>query len=67
MNALAEIRNDVAHGNAPLGEIFHPDNEGKSAKEIIVHLENIKYLLDHLCLTFSDFLSGRRYVVLQSA
>lgn len=52
LTALATMRNDVAHGNAPIGEVFHPDIPGKSPAEIQRHLQNIEHLIDHVCLTF---------------
>lgn len=61
LNALSTLRNDIAHGNAPIGELFHPDVPGKSARQIEAHLENIERLIDHVALAFHEYGKSRLY------
>ncbi|WP_396653357.1 MAE_28990/MAE_18760 family HEPN-like nuclease [Microbacterium esteraromaticum] len=61
LNALSTLRNDIAHGNAPIGELFHPDVPGKSARQIEAHLENLERLIDHVALAFHEYGKSRLY------
>lgn len=61
LNALSVLRNDVAHCNTPLEEVFHPDVAGKSAADIERHLRNTERLIDHICLVFADYGASRSY------
>lgn len=63
LNAMSTLRNDVAHGNAPLSEIFHPQNFGKSAADLAEHIRQSVRLIDHVCLSVSSYASGRKYRV----
>ncbi len=61
LKALAVLRNDVAHANAPLDEVFHPDVPGKSAKDLESHLRNVERLIDHICLAFAEYGASAAY------
>lgn len=59
--ALVRMRNDVAHANDQIQEIFHEQVTGKSAADIAGHIVNIRSLLDHFCLSLSSYTSEKRY------
>lgn len=61
LNALSTIRNDVAHGNIPISEIFHRQVTGKTADAMAHHIQNLILLVDHFCLSLSSYAVERRY------
>lgn len=61
LNALASIRNDVAHGNAPISEIFHEQTKGRSATDLAEHLRHTVKILDHYCLHLASYGASRGY------
>ncbi|MGV8883604.1 MAG: hypothetical protein ACOH19_15770 [Rhodoglobus sp.] len=61
LNAISTMRNDVAHANDPISEIFHQDVPGKSAADIANHIMQLTRLVDHFCLSLSSYASGRKY------
>lgn len=63
LNAMSTMRNDVAHGNDPLSEIFHEQVLGKSAADIAQHILQLIRLVDHFCLSLSSYASERKYKV----
>lgn len=63
LNAMSTMRNDVAHGNAPLSEIFHEQVHGKSSEDIAQHILHIVRLIDHFCLSLSDYVTDRKFRV----
>lgn len=63
LSAMSSMRNDVAHGNDPLFEIFHEQALGKSAADIAQHILHLIRLVDHFCLSLSSYAYGRKYRV----
>lgn len=61
LNAMSTVRNDVAHGNIPISEIFHEQIPGKSAADIAEHIQNLIRLVDHFCLSLSSYTADRKY------
>jgi hypothetical protein len=58
---LASIRNDVAHANAPIDELFHRDDTSRSAKSVARYIEDATLVLLHIGSEVSDYASGRHY------
>ncbi|WP_104112104.1 MAE_28990/MAE_18760 family HEPN-like nuclease [Arthrobacter sp. N199823] len=61
LTAMSTMRNDVAHGNDPISEIFHEQASGKSAASIAEHILQLTRLVDHFCLSLSSYASERKY------
>ncbi|GAB2460597.1 hypothetical protein [Xylanimonas ulmi] len=64
---LASVRNDVAHANAPIDELFHRDDESRSAKEIARYIEDATLVLLHIGSEIADYARQRRYRVDRSS
>lgn len=62
LNALSSLRNDIAHGTIPISEVFHPDNSEKSSARLVDHLTEVKRLVDHASLNFSEYGRIRGYL-----
>lgn len=61
LNALSVLRNDIAHGNEPIEEIFHIQVAEKSSRKLLRHLQEIEKLVDHTSLNFSEYGRLRLY------
>lgn len=58
---LASIRNDVAHANSPIDEIFHREDGSRSTASIAKHVEDATLLLLHIGSEVSDYARMRKY------
>ena len=61
LNALSTLRNEVAHANDALSEVFHEQTLGKSAADLAEHLRQCVLLVDHFCLATSAYAAARGY------
>lgn len=63
LNSLAVIRNDVAHANDPISEIFHEQSPGKAASDIAKLIDDLALALLHWGSEISDYMKARSYLV----
>jgi hypothetical protein len=60
---LAGIRNDVAHANAPIDELFHRQDLSRSARSIAGYIEDATLVLLHIGSEVSDYARECHYRV----
>lgn len=63
ITAISSIRNDVAHVNYPIEEVFHEANMEKSIDVIIGHLDNIIEFILEVSYEINDYYYNKKYLV----
>ncbi|MGP5146831.1 hypothetical protein [Corynebacterium variabile] len=58
---LTGLRNDIAHANSPIWEIFMAP--GRMASDLARYLDGVAYLLTCLSVTWADYIANKRYMV----
>lgn len=61
LSRLAVIRNDVAHANDPITEIFHRQSPGKSASDVANLIDDLALALLHWGSEISDYMKAKSY------
>lgn len=62
ITAISNIRNDVAHLNVPITEIFHQGNSEKSISVIIEHLDNIIEFIIEISYAIEEYCANKKYL-----
>lgn len=63
ITAISSIRNDVAHVNSPIDEVFHLDNLEKSIDSVVEHLDNIIEFIIELSYDINEYYYLKKYLV----